>query len=133
MQEHVDYIEAVAIFSERYLKEATSTPPPKEMRKVVGLLYDAMLKLDFGTPAQDAIARLCEAWYASKMEECDEVGLPAVIVMYVFSGHQFLSGSDLSTALAVQTCTYMLFMYSNESSVADRSGNHRVSSYQICA
>jgi hypothetical protein len=72
VQEHVDYIEAVAAFSANCLKEA-SFAPPKEMRKVVDLLYDAMLKLDFGASAQDAIARLCEAWYAGKLEDHEQV------------------------------------------------------------
>ncbi len=72
VQEHADYIEAVAVFSANCLKEA-SFAPPKEMRKVVDLLYDTMLKLDFGTAAQDAIARLCEAWYAGKQEDHEQV------------------------------------------------------------
>jgi hypothetical protein len=94
MQEHVDYIEAVAIFATNYVKDA-SVAPSKEMRSVVNLLYEAMLKLDFGTSAQDSIARLCEAWYAGKMEDCDQVS-------HALIGHALIRHPVISHHYAIQ-------------------------------
>lgn len=45
------------------------------MLDTVTLLYEALLLLNFNTPAQDAISRLCEAFYLAKMPDSAEVSI----------------------------------------------------------
>ena len=73
---NANYIEAVSLFAAMIVKEECKSAPPASL---VMTLYEALLQLDFGTSEQDAIGRLCEAWYAAQMTRYEEV-VPATIV-----------------------------------------------------
>jgi hypothetical protein len=73
---NASYIEAVSLFAAMIVKEEAKSAPPASL---VMTLYEALLQLDFGTSEQDAIGRLCEAWYAAQMTRYEEV-VPATIV-----------------------------------------------------
>ena len=73
---NASYIEAVSLFAAMIVKEECKSAPPASL---VMTLYEALLQLDFGTSEQDAIGRLCEAWYAAQMTRYEEV-VPATIV-----------------------------------------------------
>lgn len=73
---HADYIEAVAYLCAGIIKDDVKSAPPASL---VMVMYEALLQLEFGVSEQDSIGRLCEAYYAEKLERHEEV-VPATIV-----------------------------------------------------
>jgi len=64
-QDALAIIEAISGFGYAYLKTVPKHAPAS-MQAVVNLLHDNLLRVEFESDVQDAMSRLCEAWYLAE-------------------------------------------------------------------
>lgn len=68
----VQFIESVAVFG-CFVLQLGKDRVPDSMERAVLKLHDSLLHLESESPAQDAIAKLCEAWYVQDCPSKREV------------------------------------------------------------
>ena len=107
VQANVDYIEAISILALTCIGDSERKPTPALQSSVIAL-HNILFDLEFESSSQDAVARLCEAWYVNGHENSDEVVPQTVLYLLMRSVGANGRLSDVRRVFAMRDAIQLL-------------------------